>query len=108
MTDRDKTSAEQRVGRPDLPSVDRPSGAPTMSDAQLIDALSTGALSPVTTCPCGVMRSIMPAFHRAATDHDCVHHPRRSCGTCRSADRMLAGVVARLRAEVEHGPFIVA
>jgi len=78
-----------------------------MTDRELIDALATGKLSPVTHCPCGVVRTVMPAFHRMQQNHDCIHHPRRSCGTCRAADRMLAGVEARLYVEATYGPFVV-
>lgn len=81
-----------------------------MTDSELAaELLRLGHLgtSNRVPCPCGVMRSIMPAFHKRMQNHDCVHHPRRSCGTCRAADRMLASVDARLKAETAHGPFIV-
>ena len=76
-----------------------------MTDDQLIEALASGELS--LHCPCGVLRSMVPAFHRRAMVHDCMYHQRRACGWCRQVDRTMSQIVARLRAEVEHGPFIV-
>jgi hypothetical protein len=61
-----------------------------------------------TRCECGVLRTAAPAFHKATTRHDCIHHPRYRCWTCKGADRLIAGVEARLWVEVEHGPFEVA
>lgn len=76
-----------------------------MIDEQGIELMA--AVSRTLHCPCGVLCSAPAAFHRRSTNHDCVHHPRRSCGCCRSADRLIAGVEARLYVEVEHGPFVV-
>lgn len=81
-----------------------------MNDRELAAALLAGGhlgdLRKIP-CPCGILVSAAPAFHRRQQDHDCIHHPRHSCATCRSADRMLAGVEARLWTEAHHGPFIV-
>jgi len=65
------------------------------------------AVSAALHCPCGVLAAAGPLFHRRSTDHDCVHHPRRSCGHCRTVDRLIAGCEARLYTEAVHGPFIV-
>ena len=81
-----------------------------MTDREMANALlQSGAIADprFVRCPCGVMQSAAPAFHRRQQDHDCVHHPRRSCGTCRAVDRMLAGIEARLYVEATSGPFIV-
>jgi len=76
-----------------------------MSDAQLVEAFASGELS--LHCPCGVLRSMVPAFHRRTMVHDCVHHQRKYCGWCRYVDKTLAQVEARLYAEAIHGPFLV-
>lgn len=64
-------------------------------------------IHPDRFCPCGAPRSVAPPFHRRSTNHECVHHPRYRCWTCKGADRLIAGAEARLWAEAEHGPFIV-
>jgi hypothetical protein len=76
-----------------------------MSEEQLAELVSATARQ--LTCPCGVQRSVAPSFHKRSTNHDCVHHPRLSCGHCRTVDRLIAGVEARLYVEAQHGPFIV-
>lgn len=79
-----------------------------MTDRELIDALAAGQFKrPSSICPCGAPRSVAPPFHKRSTNHDCVHHPRFRCWTCKAADRMLAAIEARLVAEVEHGPFVL-
>lgn len=76
-----------------------------MTDHELLDALGAGELS--LHCPCGVLRSMVPAFHKRTMTHDCVYHQRRACGWCRHVDRTLAGVEARLWVEAQHGPFVI-
>ncbi len=58
-------------------------------------------------CACGVPAATQPAFHKRAAYHDCPHHPRRACGWCRSVERLVTGVEARLYVEATSGPFIV-
>lgn len=80
-----------------------------MNDHDLVDLFESGAFVKATNakCPCGIQQSVAPAFHKRSTNHDCVHHPRSRCWTCKAADRMLAAVEARLHVEAERGPFEV-
>lgn len=75
-----------------------------MTDRELANGLLAGGYVG-NTCPCGVIRTAAPAFHRRTQMHDCVHHRRRTCGWCRDVDRLVAGAEARLAVEVRHGPF---
>jgi hypothetical protein len=58
-------------------------------------------------CACGVPADTDPRFHKRAACHDCPHHPSRACGWCRTIDRLIGGVEARLYVEAIHGPFEV-
>lgn len=76
-----------------------------MTDHELVEALASGQVS--GQCPCGVPKTAAPAFHRASTVHDCVRHASWLCGHCRRVQKMIAQIEARLKAEAEHGPFII-
>lgn len=78
-----------------------------MSDERLAELAAALMREVSPQCECGVPRSVAPAFHRMTTRHDCIHHPRSRCWTCKAADRMIAGVEARLYTEAQHGPFVV-
>lgn len=80
-----------------------------MVSAEQIDELAAALVRTElgSKCACGVLRTAAPAFHRRSTHHDCVHHPRSRCGFCRSVDRLIGGVEARLYVEAEYGPFVV-
>lgn len=76
---------------------------------QMLDILAEAALNYQRAgyCPCGASLRATPMFHRRQQLHDCIHHPRTSCGVCRAVDRMLAAVEARLYVEATSGPFII-
>lgn len=64
-------------------------------------------------CGCGVLDSTARAFHQTA-NHACRHHDLGKCRECASEvlaryqlDELLPEIERRLRAEAEHGPFLV-
>lgn len=64
-------------------------------------------------CGCGVPVSAPQAFHQTR-DCDCRHHDLSECRTCavevlarHQLDELLPEIERRLKAEAEHGPFIV-
>lgn len=53
-------------------------------------------------CGCGIPAHHKPFWHRTM-EHECIHHNHSACKLC----RMFDGIERRLRAEIEHGPFVV-